>query len=183
MPWSSRFDAAILYDTMHHFDNEVETLKVIRRTLVPGGQLFIHEGVLPPKGSAGRAEPDRGDEALRNARVAVRPRVPRGGRRSSGLRPGPPPRGGRRAHRPHRLATGGSAASAPSDAGGAARVQHRPCAEPCDGRAKASRTPHVSKRAALASGRRAARARRRGDEHRIGVLGRRRSGTRSRTAP
>ena len=82
LPWSSRFDAAILYDTMHHFDNEVETLEVIRRALVPGGQLFIHEGVLPPKGSAGRAEPDRGDEALRDARVAVRARVPRGGRSS-----------------------------------------------------------------------------------------------------
>jgi SAM-dependent methyltransferase len=53
LSWSSRFDAAILYDTMHHFDNEVETLEVIRRTLVPGGQLFIHEGVLPPKGSPG----------------------------------------------------------------------------------------------------------------------------------
>ena len=53
LPWTSRFDAAILYDTMHHFDNEVETLGVIRRALVPGGQLFIHEGVLPPKGSAG----------------------------------------------------------------------------------------------------------------------------------
>jgi SAM-dependent methyltransferase len=53
LPWSNRFDAAILYDTMHHFDDEVETLEVIRRTLVPGGQLFIHEGVLPPKGSAG----------------------------------------------------------------------------------------------------------------------------------
>ena len=53
LPWSSRFDAAILYDTMHHFDNEAETLEVIRRALVPGGQLFIHEGVLPPKGSAG----------------------------------------------------------------------------------------------------------------------------------
>jgi SAM-dependent methyltransferase len=51
MPWSSRFDAAILYDTMHHFDDELETLEVIRRTLVPGGQLFIHEGVLPPPGS------------------------------------------------------------------------------------------------------------------------------------
>jgi SAM-dependent methyltransferase len=51
MPWSSRFDAAILYDTMHHFDDELETLEVIRRTLVPGGQLFIHEGVLPPRGS------------------------------------------------------------------------------------------------------------------------------------
>ncbi|HET7759214.1 MAG TPA: class I SAM-dependent methyltransferase [Gaiellaceae bacterium] len=53
LPWSSRFDAAVLYDTMHHFDNEVETLEVIARALVPGGQLFIHEGVLPPKGSAG----------------------------------------------------------------------------------------------------------------------------------
>jgi SAM-dependent methyltransferase len=53
LPWRSRFDAAILYDTMHHFDNEVETLEVIRRALVPGGQLFIHEGVLPPKGSPG----------------------------------------------------------------------------------------------------------------------------------
>jgi len=53
MPWSSRFDAAILYDTMHHFDNELETLEVIRRTLVPGGQLFIHEGVRPAEGSAG----------------------------------------------------------------------------------------------------------------------------------
>jgi SAM-dependent methyltransferase len=53
MPWSSRFEAAILYDTMHHFDDELETLEVIRRTLVPGGQLFIHEGVLPPRGSEG----------------------------------------------------------------------------------------------------------------------------------
>jgi SAM-dependent methyltransferase len=53
LPWASRFDAAILYDTMHHFDNELETLEVIRRTLVPGGQLFIHEGVRPPKGSPG----------------------------------------------------------------------------------------------------------------------------------
>jgi SAM-dependent methyltransferase len=51
MPWSGRFDAAILYDTMHHFDDELETLEVIRRTLVPGGQLFIHEGVRPPQGS------------------------------------------------------------------------------------------------------------------------------------
>jgi SAM-dependent methyltransferase len=51
MPWSSRFDAAILYDTMHHFDDELATLERIRSTLVPGGQLFIHEGVLPPRGS------------------------------------------------------------------------------------------------------------------------------------
>jgi SAM-dependent methyltransferase len=53
MPWSSRFDAAILYDTMHHFDDELATLEVIRRTLAPGGQLFIHEGVQPAQGSEG----------------------------------------------------------------------------------------------------------------------------------
>jgi SAM-dependent methyltransferase len=51
MPWTKRFDAAVLYDTMHHFDNELETLEVVRRTLVPGGQLYIHEGVKPPPGS------------------------------------------------------------------------------------------------------------------------------------
>jgi SAM-dependent methyltransferase len=53
MPWGKRFDAAILYDAMHHFDNEVETLRVIRRTLVPGGRIFIHEGVRPEPGSEG----------------------------------------------------------------------------------------------------------------------------------
>jgi SAM-dependent methyltransferase len=53
MPWRERFDAAILYDAMHHFDDEVETLRVIRRTLVPGGRIFIHEGVRPPEGSEG----------------------------------------------------------------------------------------------------------------------------------
>ena len=45
-----RFDAAVLYDAMHHFDDEVETLRVIRRTLVPGGRIFIHEGVRPRPG-------------------------------------------------------------------------------------------------------------------------------------
>ena len=56
LPWSSRFDAAILYDAMHHFDDEVETLRVIRRTLAPGGQIFIHEGVRPAPGSEGEQE-------------------------------------------------------------------------------------------------------------------------------
>jgi SAM-dependent methyltransferase len=51
MPWTSRFDAAVLHDTMHHFDDELETLQVIRRALVPGGQLYIHEGIKPPPGS------------------------------------------------------------------------------------------------------------------------------------
>ena len=53
LPWENQFDAAILYDAMHHFDDEVETLRVIRRTLVPGGRIFIHEGVRPAKGSEG----------------------------------------------------------------------------------------------------------------------------------
>ena len=51
MPWSARFDGAVLFDAMHHFHDEVETLGVIHRTLVPGGRIFIHEGVRPPPGS------------------------------------------------------------------------------------------------------------------------------------
>jgi SAM-dependent methyltransferase len=51
MPWTNRFDAAILYDTMHHFDDELETLKVIQRTLVPGGTIYIREGTRPAPGS------------------------------------------------------------------------------------------------------------------------------------
>ena len=47
MPWRSRFDAAILYDTMHHFDDELETLRVIRSTLVPGALMYLDEGVRP----------------------------------------------------------------------------------------------------------------------------------------
>jgi SAM-dependent methyltransferase len=56
MPWKDRFDAAILYDAMHHFDDELETLRVIRRTLVPGGRIFIHEGVRPAEGSEGERQ-------------------------------------------------------------------------------------------------------------------------------
>ena len=53
MPWESRFDAAILYDALHHFDDELATLEVIRRTLVPGGRIYIREGVRPAPGSSG----------------------------------------------------------------------------------------------------------------------------------
>jgi SAM-dependent methyltransferase len=56
LPWTERFDAAILYDAMHHFDDELETLRVIRSTLVPGGRIFIHEGVRPEPGSQGEQE-------------------------------------------------------------------------------------------------------------------------------
>jgi SAM-dependent methyltransferase len=53
MPWEAEFDAAILYDAMHHFHDEAEALGLIRRTLTPGGQIYIHEGVRPEPGSAG----------------------------------------------------------------------------------------------------------------------------------
>jgi SAM-dependent methyltransferase len=51
LPWTDRFDAAVMYDTLHHFDDELETLRVIRRALVPGGRIYIEEGVRPPAGS------------------------------------------------------------------------------------------------------------------------------------
>jgi SAM-dependent methyltransferase len=53
IPWTDRFDAAVLYDTMHHFDDEVETLRVILRSLVPGGKIYIREGARPAPGSEG----------------------------------------------------------------------------------------------------------------------------------
>jgi SAM-dependent methyltransferase len=56
LPWTKRFDAAILYDAMHHLDDEVETLRVIRRALVPGGRIFIHEGIRPEPGSEGERQ-------------------------------------------------------------------------------------------------------------------------------
>jgi SAM-dependent methyltransferase len=51
LPWTDRFDAAILYDTMHHFDEELETLRVVQRSLVPGGRLYLREGTKPEPGS------------------------------------------------------------------------------------------------------------------------------------
>ena len=56
IPWEGRFDVAVLYDAMHHFDEELETLRVIRRALLPGGRIYIHEGVRPPAGSDGERE-------------------------------------------------------------------------------------------------------------------------------
>jgi SAM-dependent methyltransferase len=56
LPWRNRFDAAILYDAMHHFHDEAETLRAIRRALVPAGRIFVHEGVRPAPGSEGEQE-------------------------------------------------------------------------------------------------------------------------------
>ena len=56
LPWRERFEGAILYDAMHHFHDEVETLRVVRRTLVQGGRIFIHEGIRPEPGSEGEQD-------------------------------------------------------------------------------------------------------------------------------
>ena len=56
LPWPERFDAAVLYDAMHHFHDERRTLRAIRRALAPGGRIFIHEGVRPDPGSPGERE-------------------------------------------------------------------------------------------------------------------------------
>ena len=56
LPWNDRFDAAILYDTMHHFDDEAATLEVILKTLVPGGRIYIREGARPAPGSEGERQ-------------------------------------------------------------------------------------------------------------------------------
>lgn len=56
LPWSDRFDAAVLYDAMHHFHDERATLRAIRRALVPGGRIYIHEGVRPEPGSEGERQ-------------------------------------------------------------------------------------------------------------------------------
>jgi SAM-dependent methyltransferase len=56
LPWSDRFDAAILYDTMHHFDDETATLETILKALVPGGRIYIREGARPAPGSEGERQ-------------------------------------------------------------------------------------------------------------------------------
>lgn len=53
IPWRDRFDAVVLYDAMHHLEDERATLKVLHDALVPGGRVYIHEGVRPEPGSEG----------------------------------------------------------------------------------------------------------------------------------
>lgn len=47
IPWRGRFDAVIVNDSLHHFDDENRTLRVLRKSLVPGGRLFIQEAAWP----------------------------------------------------------------------------------------------------------------------------------------
>jgi SAM-dependent methyltransferase len=56
LPWTDRFDAAILYDTMHHFDDELATLQTILKALVPAGRIYIREGARPAPGSEGERQ-------------------------------------------------------------------------------------------------------------------------------
>lgn len=56
LPYENRFDAAVLYDAMHHFTDERASLDAIHRALIPGGRIYIHEGVRPPAGSQGERE-------------------------------------------------------------------------------------------------------------------------------
>lgn len=56
LSWRGRFDAAVLYDALHHFHDERGTLARIRDALAPGGRVYVHEGVRPPPGSEGERE-------------------------------------------------------------------------------------------------------------------------------
>lgn len=51
-----RFDAAVIYDALHHLDDERAAVRSIAAMLKPGGMLFVMEGNRPPRGSAGEAE-------------------------------------------------------------------------------------------------------------------------------
>jgi SAM-dependent methyltransferase len=52
IPWRGRFDAVVLYDALHHLEDELATLTRLRDALVPGGRIFIHEAARPRRGSA-----------------------------------------------------------------------------------------------------------------------------------
>jgi len=53
IPWRDRFDAVVLYDALHHLEDERGTLHVLHDALVPGGRIYVQEGVRPTPGSEG----------------------------------------------------------------------------------------------------------------------------------
>ncbi len=59
LPWSDRFDAAILYDTMHHFDDEAATLDVILQDARPRWPDLHPRGRAARAGLGERAPADR----------------------------------------------------------------------------------------------------------------------------
>ena len=55
-PLAEKFDAALCYDSLHHFEDEDAVLRHIATMLPVGGVLFILEGERPPSGSATEEE-------------------------------------------------------------------------------------------------------------------------------
>jgi 2-polyprenyl-3-methyl-5-hydroxy-6-metoxy-1,4-benzoquinol methylase/glycosyltransferase involved in cell wall biosynthesis len=55
-PLAETFDAAVCYDSLHHFEDERAVLGNVSRMLRRGGLLFILEGESPPENSEGERE-------------------------------------------------------------------------------------------------------------------------------
>jgi SAM-dependent methyltransferase len=55
-PLPQKFDAAICYDSLHHFEDERAVVRNLSAMLARGGLLFILEGERPPSGSASEEE-------------------------------------------------------------------------------------------------------------------------------
>jgi SAM-dependent methyltransferase len=55
-PLAEEFDAAICYDSLHHFEDERAVVRHLAAMLPVGGQLFILEGERPPAGSQSEEE-------------------------------------------------------------------------------------------------------------------------------
>ncbi len=55
-PLNEKFDAAICYDSLHHFEDERAVVRNLSAMLEVGGLLFILEGERPPTGSASEEE-------------------------------------------------------------------------------------------------------------------------------
>jgi SAM-dependent methyltransferase len=51
-----RFHVAILYDSLHHFEDKKTVLANVFRVLKAGGRILIHEGEKPPEGSCQHRE-------------------------------------------------------------------------------------------------------------------------------
>ncbi|HEV3470926.1 MAG TPA: methyltransferase domain-containing protein [Pyrinomonadaceae bacterium] len=55
-PLPEQFDAAVCYDSLHHFDDERAVLRHLAAMLPVGGLLFVLEGERPPEGSESEQE-------------------------------------------------------------------------------------------------------------------------------
>lgn len=55
-PLREKFDAAVCYDSLHHFEDERAVIRNLSAMLEMGGLLFILEGERPPAGSASEEE-------------------------------------------------------------------------------------------------------------------------------